>query len=116
MKTNFLTCLTNLTKIKHIQISFYNKFIGEIISQYELLPRKILYFLYDKLNIYFYIFWNIFVVDLLVLFVIILSTTILNNLINIMFAYTHPLINEGAGRIKTDPENELRIKLVLDRF
>jgi hypothetical protein len=33
-----------------------------------------------------------------------------------MFAYTHPLINEGAGRIKTDPENELRIKLVLDRF
>ena len=44
MKTNFLTCLTNLTKIKHIQISFYNKFIGEIISQYELLPRKILYF------------------------------------------------------------------------
>jgi hypothetical protein len=33
-----------------------------------------------------------------------------------MFAYTHPLINEGAGRIKTDSDNEIRIQLVLDRF
>ncbi len=33
-----------------------------------------------------------------------------------MFAYSHPLINSGAGRNKTDPENERRVELVLDRY
>jgi hypothetical protein len=33
-----------------------------------------------------------------------------------MFAYNHPLITEGAGRIKTDALNDERINLVLDRF
>lgn len=33
-----------------------------------------------------------------------------------MFAYLHPLINEGAGRQKSDPLNQQRIELVLDRY
>ena len=33
-----------------------------------------------------------------------------------MFAFTHPLIAQGAGRVKTDPINEDRIKTVLDRY
>lgn len=33
-----------------------------------------------------------------------------------MFAYSHPLISQGDGRVKTDPVNESRIQLVLDRF
>ena len=33
-----------------------------------------------------------------------------------MFDYSHPLINSGAGRNKTDPENERRVELVLDRY
>lgn len=33
-----------------------------------------------------------------------------------MFAFSHPLIAQGAGRIKTDPVNEQRIQLVLDRY
>lgn len=33
-----------------------------------------------------------------------------------MFPYGNPIILEGSGRIKTDPLNEERIKLVLDRF
>lgn len=33
-----------------------------------------------------------------------------------MFAYSHPLIAQGAGRVKTDPVNEKRIQLVLDRY
>jgi alpha-L-arabinofuranosidase len=33
-----------------------------------------------------------------------------------MFAYNHPLITEGAGRIKTDALNDERINIVIDRF
>lgn len=33
-----------------------------------------------------------------------------------MFNYSNPLINEEGGRIKTDPENERKIQLVLDRL
>ena len=33
-----------------------------------------------------------------------------------MFWYGHPLINQGAGRIKTDRINEDRIETVLNRF
>lgn len=33
-----------------------------------------------------------------------------------MFWYGHPLVNQGAGRIKTDNLNEQRIELVLNRF
>ena len=33
-----------------------------------------------------------------------------------MFPQGNPIIIEGAGRIKTDPVNEQRIQLVLDRF
>ena len=33
-----------------------------------------------------------------------------------MFWYGHPLIDEGAGRIKTDPLNEQRIETVLNRY
>ena len=33
-----------------------------------------------------------------------------------MFSYVHPLLTENAGRIKTDPINEQRIAMVLDRF
>lgn len=35
---------------------------------------------------------------------------------NIMFSYPHPLNNEGAGRVKTDPVNEERIQKVLNRY
>ena len=30
--------------------------------------------------------------------------------------YTHPLLTQGAGRIKTDPLNEERINSVLNRY
>ena len=33
-----------------------------------------------------------------------------------MFAYNHPLLTRGAGRIKTDPINDERIETVLNRF
>jgi hypothetical protein len=33
-----------------------------------------------------------------------------------MFWYGHPLVNLGAGRIKTDSINEQRIETVLNRF
>ena len=33
-----------------------------------------------------------------------------------MFSYTHPLLTQGAGRIKTDPVNEQRIQTVLQRY
>lgn len=33
-----------------------------------------------------------------------------------MFWYGHPLVNQGAGRIKTDSINEQKIELVLNRF
>ena len=33
-----------------------------------------------------------------------------------MFWYGHPLVNQGAGRIKTDSVNEERIETVLNRF
>lgn len=33
-----------------------------------------------------------------------------------MFWYGHPLVNQGAGRIKTDKINEQRIETVLSRF
>ena len=33
-----------------------------------------------------------------------------------MFRYGNPIINEGAGRIKTDPVNEKRIEMVLSRY
>jgi len=33
-----------------------------------------------------------------------------------MFWYGNPLVNQGAGRIKTDSVNEQRIELVLNRF
>ena len=33
-----------------------------------------------------------------------------------MSGSSYPLINEGAGRIKTDPENERRVGLVVDRY
>lgn len=33
-----------------------------------------------------------------------------------MFRYGNPIINEGAGRIKTDSVNEKRIEMVLSRF
>lgn len=33
-----------------------------------------------------------------------------------MFQYTHPLVNEGAGRIKSDPVNEARINQVLNNY
>jgi hypothetical protein len=33
-----------------------------------------------------------------------------------MFRHGNPIINEGAGRIKTDSINEKRIETVLERF
>ena len=33
-----------------------------------------------------------------------------------MFWYGHPLVNQGAGRIKTDSLNEQRIETALNRF
>ena len=33
-----------------------------------------------------------------------------------MFWYGHPLVAQGAGRIKTDRINEERIETVLNRF
>lgn len=32
-----------------------------------------------------------------------------------MFAFPNVQVNEGAGRVKSDPINEQRIQMVLDR-